>query len=73
MGFVPLRIVPVGIVPFVYMVTGEFPYTWLLGFVPLGIVPRLIVLLLLWMIDILSDNDICMMRIERYCHELLIV
>ena len=37
MGVVPLGIVPVGIVPFVYMVTGEFPYTWLLGFVPLGI------------------------------------
>ena len=35
-----------------------------------GIVPRLIVLLLLWMIDILSDIDICMMSIERYCHEL---
>ena len=25
---------PVGTVPFVYMVTGEFPYTWLLGLFP---------------------------------------
>ena len=46
------------------MVTGEFPYTWSLDQFPL------IVLLLLWMIDILSDIDICMMSIERYCHEL---
>ena len=64
-----IETVPVGTVPFVYMVTGEFPYTWLLDLFP-GIVPRLIVLLLLWMIDILSDIDICMMSIERYCHEL---
>ena len=46
------------------MVTGEFPYTW-----PPDLF-RLTVFLLLWLIDILSDIDICMMSIEIYCHEL---
>lgn len=36
-----LGLSPLVLYPFVYMVTGEFPYAWLLGFVPIGIVPSL--------------------------------